>query len=240
MTKNAFINKVKRKLDRNGALPLNISNDTIEDIIEDSKKWFYDNYNESCNKFITLLPYALFTTEHFKKNRWIEFEDCVYSIYEFIENNMSRSFFYKDSINVLRHSIVNTVYYNGNYDIATFVAYMGLESVLENLNDNYIAFDWDFNKKRLYVIGHTPKTDVLIRGYTKVEDTTLFEDDFFRRYVEGQSYLAMGEILSFYDMPLPGGSSINPDVFTSKGEQMIEEVKEEVNEMVKPLWFIKF
>lgn len=239
MTKNEFINRIKRRIDRNRALPITLNNDEIEDIIIDAKNWFYDNYNDACHEFITIIPNSLFQTAHFQKERWIEFEDCIYSIYEFIEN---KHVFTLSGATILdsQRTIINTMHYTHSYDVTTYVANMAYESVLQNLNDNYISFSWDKNRRRAYVLGHTPKHDVIIKGYRKVPETALFEDDLFRMYVEGQSRIAIGEILSTFDFPLPGGVSIAADTYTSRGESMIDEVKETITDLIKPDWFMIF
>lgn len=241
MTKNEFINKIKRRIDRNKSLPITLGNEEIEDIIADALQWFYDNYNDACHEFLALLDKSIFETEHFKQNRWFEFDTCVYSIYSLTENTgfvYNRR--YMGAAGFVHQTIINTMYYTKTYDIVTYVANMAYESVLTNLNDNYISYSWDKNRRRVHVIGHTPRTDVIIRGYKKVPETSLFEDDLFRMYVEGQARIAIGEILGTYDFKLPGGVTINSDSYISRGESMIEEVKETVSDLIKPDWFFEF
>lgn len=241
MTRNSFINKIKRRIDRNQSLPVTLGNDEIEDIIIDAKNWFYDNYNDSCHEFITLVPIDVFNTEHFKVNRWIEFDDCVYSVYDVLEN---KNFVYSERFiggtGYIQHRIINTMYYTKTYDIITYVANLAYESVLSNLNDNYISFSWDKNSRRIHFLGHTPRTDLIIRGYKKIDETALFEDNLFSKYVEGEARIAIGEILSTYDFSLPGGVTLNADTYISRGESMIEQVKEDVNDLIKPDWFFVY
>lgn len=241
MTKNEFINRIKRRIDRNRSLPITLGNDEIEDIIIDSLNWFYDNYNDSCHEFISLIPKEVFNDPSFAKDRFIEFENCVYSIYEFLENKDNlylRRFI--GGMGTVQHTIINTMYFTKTYDIVTYVANLGYESVLENLNDNYISYSWDKNRRRAYILGRTPRTDVMIKGYMKIPETALFEDDLFRKYVEGQARIAVGEILSTYDFTLPGGVTISGDAYISRGEDMIEQVKEDINDLTKPDWFFNF
>ena len=240
MTKREFINKIKRRINRNNALPVNLSTDEIEDIIADSKEWFFDNYNDSLRQFIAVIPYSLFKTAHYKETRYVELDSCIYSINEFTEISNGGLFNYKSGAAFIRQNILNNIYYANNADIVSYVAYMGFESVLENLKDNYISFDWNKNEHRIHVLGHEPRTDVLIYGYKKLDETKLFEDDLFRQYVEGQSRIAIGEILSVYDFSLPGGVGINVDAYISKGETILEEVKETVLNLNTPLWFMTF
>jgi len=240
MTKQEFINRIKRRLDRNKSLPLTLGNDEIEDIIIDAKAWFYDNYNDSCYEFIALLPMELFKTDHFKNERWIEFEDCVYSVYEIFENKFNISNFRYGGSGFIQQTIINTMYYTKTYDIVSYVANMGYDSVLTNLSDKYISFNWEHNRRRLHIIGHDPNTDVLIKGYKKTPETALFEDNLFKKYVEGMARIAIGEILSTYDFKLPGGVTVNADAYTSRGESMVEEVKEDVQSLGSPNWFFEF
>jgi hypothetical protein len=241
MTKNEFINKIKKRIDRNRSLPVTLNNEVIEDIVEDAKGWFYDNYEDACYEFIGIIPLNLFNTEHFKTNRWIEFEPCIYSIYEFVENYDNAFTNYRlGGSGFLKEKIVNTLYYTKTYDIVSYVAYMGYDSVLSNLDDTYIDFDWEKSARRIHVNGHDPRTDIRIRGYKKVDETKLFEDNLFFKYVEGQARIAIGEILSTYEMPLPGNASIAADTYISRGETMVEKVEEDVNDLGKPLWFMNF
>ncbi len=242
MTRNEFINFIKRRIDRNKSLPLNLSNDELEDIIYQAKNWFYDNYNDSVYEFISLIPLELFQSEHFKQNKWVEFDECVYSVYEIFENR-SGSFFvnrFYGRPGFIQHVIVNTMYYTKTLDIVTYVANLGYEQVLKNLNDNYISFSWEKNKRRAHLIGHTPRYDVVVKGFKKVEETTLFEDDLFQKYVEGQARIALGEVLSFYDVKLPGNITINASSLIERGESMIEAIKEDIKDINKPDWFITF
>jgi len=241
MTKNEFINRIKRRIDRNRALPVTLDNDEIEDIIIDAKNWFYDNYNDAAYEFISLIPKEIFRDPKFNSDRYIEFESCVYSVYELLENrdNMYlRNFIGKSG--TIQNTIINTMNFTKTYDIATYVANLGYESVLSNLSNNYVSYSWDKNRRRAYFIGKTPRTDLMVKGYMKVPETALFEDDLFRTYVEGQARIAIGEILQTYDFTLPGGVQINGDGYISRGEEMIEKVREDVGDLNKPDWFFIF
>lgn len=241
MTRNEFINKIKRRVDRGKSLPITLGTEAIEDIIEESLGWFYDNYNDACTEFITLLPADLFKTEHFKSTRWIEFGECVYSVYDFIENRSSTMFNYRLSgSGLLREKIINTLYYTKTYDIVTYIAYLGYDAVLNNLKDNFVEFKWNKNQRRIHVTGHDPRYDMIVRGFSKVPDTALFEDNLFQKYVEGMVRIALGEVLSVYTLTLPAGASINADTYITRGESMIEEVKEDIKDLGAVNYMMEF
>jgi hypothetical protein len=241
MTKNEFINYIKRRIDRNKSLPITLGNDEIEDIIIDAKKWFYDNYNDACYEFITLIPHEIFRDPKFITDKYIEFGECVYSVYELFENKGNMySVSRLRTLGSVNQMIVNTLQFTKTYDIVTYVANMAYESVLTNLTDKYISYSWNKNNRRAHIIGKTPRTDLVVKGYMKVEETALFEDDLFRKYVEGQARIAIGEILSMYDFQLPNVTSINADSYISRGEEMIDAVKEDVANLIQPDWFMHF
>ncbi len=83
-------------------------------------------------------------------------------------------------------------------------------------------------------------SNVLIKGYQKIEENFLFDDYYFIEYVLAESKKQLGRMLGQFQYNLPGGVTINFDMLRSEGDERLKEVKQEIKDNTQPDFFLTF
>lgn len=242
MTRNEFILQIKDEIKGSCALPYSIPDREINRIIDQSKKWFFINYNESVESKYYVVNKELFNTPEFKSARSIKLPDCVVAVTEVKEISGGGRLFSADP------DFTDTKYFASEIFLSPFqsddlvmrtaqYAYWDLSKAffLE-----VVAHDFNQNTSRLNIKGRTPKKNLFIDTYVQIPEENLFEDWYFIRFVTATVKKALGRILGFFEYNLPGGVSINVADIKSEGEEELRELKEEIDSQNSPDWFFMF
>jgi hypothetical protein len=99
-----------------------------------------------------------------------------------------------------------------------------------------IAYDYNKNTKLLGVLGHTPKTNAVVRVFKKLEYDKLFEDEMFQRYVRAHAKVRLSHMLQTFNYTLPGGVTVNYQNIVTTAEKEMEDVKAMMKGENTPDW----
>ena len=103
-----------------------------------------------------------------------------------------------------------------------------------------MRFDFNFNTHRLKILGRDPKKNLFLQTYVTIEESKLYDDWYFQRWVTAQSKLSLARILGFFTFNLPGGVAINAGDMKAEGEAELEMLKTKIDEENSPDWFYQF
>ncbi len=111
------------------------------------------------------------------------------------------------------------------------------QDALSTFSKNTLKFSFDHNSKRFEILTSNDKNLILeTKAHTPQE--FLFTDPLFIKYVTGQAFTELGMKLKFDTITLAGNSTINGDVFYERGTALVTEVKETIDKMKTPTFFI--
>ena len=240
MTEAQFINEVQSELSGSGSLPLVLEEPEIKRIINQTSRWFFENYGPAVETQHFVVEKNSFNNPEFKKSRSLILPDCVVSVYQFKEingigrlGNIDRDF----AEDRLIASEIFLSSFHGD-DLVMRTAQYQYFDLARAFFLEQIAYDFNRNTHRLKVLGRDPKFDMYIETYSKIPMDKLYDDYYFLRYVTAQSKVSLARILGMYQFPLPGNVTINADMLRSEGETELEWIKQRIDEENTPDWFM--
>lgn len=239
MTRNEFILQIKDEIKGSCALPYSIPDREINRIIDQSKKWFYRNYNDAVESQYYVVPRDQFKLPEFKSNRTIKLPDCVVAVTEVKEITGGGRLFSSDpdfSDNRYFASEIFLAPFQSD-DLVLRTAQYAYWDLSKAFFLELIAHDFNQNTGKLKIKGRDPNKNVFIDTYIEIPEEDLFEDWYFIRFVTATVKKALGRILGFFEYNLPGGVTINVQDIKSEGEEELQELKEEIDSQNSPDWF---
>lgn len=239
MTKNELIQTVLRELDSSFALPVQIQPAEIERNIEQTSRWFYENYRDSVETQYYIIKADQFELPDFKANRTIMMPDCVVSVFEVKEITGAGLLGIVDRDFADNKLIASEIYlspFTGDsltYRIAQYQFYDLTKAFFMDL----IRFDFNRRTLKLKILGRDPRRDLFIQTYVKIPDDKLYDDYYFYRYVTAKSKLSLARQLSFFDFNLMGGIKINVSDLRSEATEEIAKIETEIDSQNTPDYF---
>lgn len=242
MTEAQFIDEIQSEMTGSGSLPIVLEEIEIKRIIDQSSRWFYENYGDAVETTHYVIDKKSFNNPQFKSNRQIILPDCVVSVYQFKEingvgrlGNIDRDF----AEDRLIASEIFLSSFHGD-DLVMRTAQYQYFDLSKAFFLEQIAYDFNRNTHKLKVLGRDPKFDMYIQAYTKIPLDNLYDDYYFLRYVTAKSKISLARILGLYQFPLPGGVQVNADMLRSEGETELEWVLTKIDEENQPSWFFMY
>ena len=242
MTRAELIQLVNDEITGSGSLPYSVPEREAERVINQSLIWFYQNYQYAVENQYYVIESRWFQDPEFVKTRSILLPDCVVSVYECNEisgggrlGTIDRDF----SDNRLLAAEIYLAPFASD-DLVLRTAQYSYWDLTKAFILERIRFDFNFNTHRLKILGRNPKRNVFLQTYAKIEETRLYDDWYFQRWVTATCKMSLARILGFVTFNLPGGYTINSDTLRDEGKEEIEQLKQKIDEENSPDWFFQF
>ncbi len=242
MTIDELVELTQDELTVSSGLPNSISPKEIERIIKNAERWFYINYKNSVETDFYVVPHSYFSEEEFTSRRYIQMPDCVMSIIDFREIRGGSRIGIVDR-DITENKIIASELFLSPVigdDLVLRTAQYAYWDLTKAYFLDTIAFSFNQNSKRIKILGRNPRTNVIIKCYSKVPQEDLYEDDLFIRWVFAKSKIQLGFMYSLYTFQLPSGVSINGSLLKDAGEKELQEVKEQIDKENPPSWFLLY
>jgi hypothetical protein len=225
---NEFINSIDSDLTIDGSLPLSIPKKTIMRIIKNAKKWFYKNYELSLEEGYL---YVAVNDTAFVCDNYLVVDESIEAIYGVHPVN-GKGFNHAD-FSFTRLAMLDYHKSSGGGNSVDYYVAKNMELDMKKfLFGKRISFDYNSNTQRLFVRGWRPNEGGLICDcFIKIPDAKLFDDGYFFRYVLAMSKITVARLMGTITMPLVGGASIDFSLIQSEGENDLEKIKEEIENM---------
>ena len=227
MTEKELIEDINDDITFSGSLPYGLPEKEIKRIITNDSRYFWDNWKHAVESKYLLLPTELFSNPSFKKMRQIQLPDCVQFVVDFKEAKGGSIFATIDRDFAEQKFIGSEIFltpFIGESIMYRTVMFSFLDLTKSMLLDT-IAYDYNKNTKLLGVIGRTPATSAVLRVFTKIESSKLFEDELFQRYVRAHAKVRLSHMLQTFNYNLPGGVTVNYQNIVVAAEKEMEDVK---------------
>lgn len=230
MTENALIQDVNAELTYSCGLPQTLPVAEIKRVIDRSANWFYDQYSRAVEKRYLYLSKDIFTTSSFKEFREITLPDCIRYIGELREIRGGSIFGTIDRDFSTTKFIGSEVFLNigAGEGLAHRTVMFSFLDLAKSFILETVAFSYNKNTHKLFIMGHTPKLDVVALVFKNIEREALYDDDYFQRFVRAEAKIRLGNMLGTYDYTLAGGIRLNVDRIISNGEKELQEIKDAI------------
>lgn len=234
---------VKNEITVGGQLPLKITDEELNRIINNETEQVYTLYREAITNRYVILPYYLFQTESFRKNRTFQFPKCVTGIQEFKEMKSNTMFFGLETGDrditfekALQADIWMNI--NGGDLIASKTIQWSVWDQMKNFILKDIQFKFNPITHRLLVLGHDPQKNVFVNFFVKVAQEEIWEDPWVRKWICAKAKKQMAKVLGLFTATLLGGVQINYQLLQTEADAEITECKEWFDKCNVPDWFI--
>lgn len=242
MTQSEFVQQIQAEITISGSLPVVLPEAEIIRVVEQTSRFFYDEYQYSVQRQSFVIQKAHFNNSQFTNARTIKLPEEVVSVIEFKEitgvgrlGNIDRDF----AEDRLIASEIFLSSFHGDDLVMRTATYQYFDLAKAFFLDR-IGYDFNKNTKLLKVTGRTPKFDVFLEAQVKIPSDRLYDDWYFLRYCTAQAKISYARLLGAYQYNLPGGIQVNADMFRSEGEAEIEKILQQIDERNVPDWFMIF
>lgn len=242
MTLDELIDLTQDELTVSSGLPNSISPKEIERIIKNAERWFFINYKNAVETDFYVIPHSYFGTDEFTSRRYIQMPDCVMSIIDFREIRGGSRIGIVDR-DITENKIIASELFLSPVigdDLVLRTAQYAYWDLTKAYFLDTIAFSFNQNSKRVKVLGRNPRTNVIVKCYSKVPQEDLYNDDLFIRWVFAKSKIQLGFMYSLYTFQLPSGVAINGSILKDAGEKELQDVKDQINNENPPSWFLLY
>jgi hypothetical protein len=241
MTKYEFIQMIKDELTVACALPYNLPEMEYERIIKQARNWFRSHYEEATEFRYYIIENATFKTAGFKTDRTIILPDCIMAVTDTkeLKSNGSTGWGSDFSLDrMLAHELyINNSEITGD-DLVMQTAYSSFVDLTKAFFLDRISYQFNEHSHKLIIKGRDPKYHVVLETYVDIQEEFLYDDWYFQRYCTAMSKISLGRMLGLFDFNLPGGVSINNDIYTSEGNDELADIKTQIDDKQPPDWFL--
>lgn len=228
MTHRELLDDITDEITFSGSLPYNLPEKELNKILSNAKLYFYDNWKYSLEPKYLVIPLQVFAAKQFLNSRTITMPDCVAFIHMCKEmtgggsiwGTMDRDF---SDDKILGSEIMLTPFTGDALVYRTIMmSFMDLTKQF-TLNGN-VQYNFNKNTKRLSILGHTPRYNIVIKAMVKIQDDDMYNDEMFQRYVRAKSKLRLSDMLSSFEFNLPGGIKINYTTMSAAATKEFDKV----------------
>ena len=86
----------------------------------------------------------------------------------------------------------------------------------------------------LQILGRTPRVDLYLLVWRRIDDERLYENELFQRYVRAKAKIRTFEMMSVVQFKLPGNFTYNYQEMKNEADKEIEAVKKVIEEENPP------
>lgn len=225
-----------------GVITINVSDEQLEDCINDSVKWAQEFLDEG--NFLTIIAHKI--TQEDLDNNYFQLNESILGVKDVLYENGSSSQMFTVSymtkvgmIDAISHPLGGL----SNYYFMKFNL-----SQLDMLINPEKPFRYDYNTNRLYVDinwsgVYNEETYIVFVAYVAVDpdvDTNLWNNNFLKKYCTARIQRQWGLNLSKYSgISLPGNTTVNGEKILSEANEELERLQKEVEQYASnpsPMW----
>lgn len=230
MTQKEMLKWLKNEVTMSGTINISITDAEYERIMDKEILMVYQLYPVAAKHQFFIIHPQQFRTPEFRRNRTIQFPDCVLQVSRFEE---------------MRNR--NMIYGFADPDFAfnkTFMADMWIGSMMNLDSTMFRTLQWSIadqlkqftliDIKHVYneadhtllVTGHDPHVPVYCEVYTKVPATELYDDPWVRQWIAAKCKLNVAKTIGTFTSNLIGGVTVNYNIYTEEANNDINDCKE--------------
>ena len=241
MTRKELVAWLKDEVTLSGALAINLPEAEYERIIDREVKAVYELCPEAVKTAWTIIKREWFYRPEFRKNRTIQFPDCVIAVTKFQEMKRRNSMFGINDPDFSFNRAFMADLWLGSQMNMDSVAFRTIQWGLWDQLKTFILVDirhrWNWIDKTLVVLGHDPTVNVYCQLAVKVAEQDLFNDYWVRKWIAAHCKLQANKLMTLFTTQVIGGVTINMSAYTEEANKDIDECKEKWKDNNTIGWF---
>ena len=243
MTKQELTQMVVDELTNSGSLDLPVNTKEIERIIEAEKKYVHREWRDTVELRYGYISVDAFRRPEFKASRTIQLPPCVWGVQEFREIKDSARLFGINDPDLNFDRVMNSDLYLSGPFMSDIITSRTISYSFFDLARSFtlydIGFKFNVNTKRLTITGHDPLNPVLILCFVEIDDSSLYDDYYFQRWVIARTKRQIHRVLKTYEGSLLGQIQLT-SMYEEQGKTEMDEIKEAIDKRNMPDWFLMF
>lgn len=237
-----FLRTINDELTVACLIPITLPKQRVLGIIEEAKKWFYKNYEDSVEEQYYVLDKENYHTDSFKKTKSVVLPKGIISVFGVHEVQSdyqlnasgltNQSGLGKgDDFNARKFMMEQTLRHGDNGEkLMMYVIHEKYYDMVKELVDDRISYYYNRLTRRFSFKGEIPEKSCVLAVYNAIDDASLFTDEIFYRYVVAQCKRQLSRVMGTFQYQLPGNIEINYDLLREEGAEELENIKTEIKE----------
>lgn len=225
-----FFNRVASEVTQTCALPLNIPQDRLPEIVYQAAQWFWEHNDYACEERYFRIPYNSIVHDQNKLNKVVQLPNQIFAIFGVHKLNSE----YSISGSLRDFSTESLIYnlnmYNNNFrqenTLTNAVATLYEIDTFDQLTNPPISYNYNRYSSKLVLLGDLGVTDIVIQSWVRCCIEDLYNSYQFFQLCVAFVKRALGNIYGTFEFKLPGGVTINYDKIASEAQEEIEQIKE--------------
>lgn len=230
----AFIRYVNRQINQNSALGIELPFESLYDVIVDAAMYFWEWDDDATQEEVIGLPSSevqkymqggLSGTAKVPLPEWVGF------ITRLIPARVSWGNAYNDAfrISMLQNYQGYMGGIGGSYDIKVSDVIVNMFEVSMYNSVMYHGIRYDYNNtNHILNISGSKNYDITLVVERRLDFPALYNNRLFKKYVVGQAFINMSNIVGTFNFELPNGATINYDKLEALGDKRVESVESEL------------
>ncbi|WNN12432.1 neck protein [Chryseobacterium phage MA9V-2] len=247
----AFLQKIQNMITINGQLPFQVPIDNIPIVVEQAAEWYFRHCEDAVEiKWLMIdtndlrrngnfnldirLPHRILSVNQVKGiNPNTSFTMMPYSYnlaFRYETMFMTAAAWSNTSVGGYAMNAINKVYSNRFYDnIGDSMIAIQAQGDINSIFSKHYYHSYNRNSRTLRFLSDVPTSNIVLEVYERLCLQDLYDDDRFTRYVVGMCLKNITRILRVFGFKMPGGIEIDPSEYKEWGQELIDEVKEELD-----------
>ena len=206
MTRQEVVKYIKDEITISGAININVSDAEINRIIDRDIRIIRQINPMNVGKSFTVISNRVWYQPEFRRNRIIQFPECVRGIFDFYERLFLSDIWMGGTMNaeVLTQRVVGYSFWD---QMKQFIV-------------RDIQFSWNEPLHQLLVTGRDVKQNVFCGIYVDNPEEVLFNDGYVLQYLSGSCYLRVAPLIGTFQTNLLGNVTVNTQYYTETGNKI--------------------
>lgn len=232
---------LKDEVTMSGTINISLSDKEYERVLLKETNMIYELYPEAIKYDFCIIHHNVFYTPEFRKNRLIQFPECVLSVIKFEEmRRRNQMFGIADPDFSFNRTFQSDMWMGPHMSMDTVMFRTIQWSVwdqLKQFNLVDIKHKWNREKHTLLVTGHDPQTHVFCEVATKVDGPDLWEDPWVKQWIAAKCKLQVAKKLGTFTVTQIGGVTVNTNLYTEEANNDLTDCKEHWKDMQQADFF---
>jgi hypothetical protein len=230
MTKDLFIDSIVDEISEGNELDISPKPDRIEKIIDQAKRYFYQNSMDAHQTEYMVISKALMETPLYKSRGIIKLPSCVRSILSLEETGADWiNYNVNPDYKKVNYSYLNAAF-TGDSDSMVYAISAGMyfDFVRTNFIVKTVGFSYSGLTNYLNIQSRSQLRGLVAQAAIDIPVEKLFELNQFFRYCVGLCRKSIGRIYSVSELKLLGRSGFNITAIKEDGNDEVKEIRDAI------------
>lgn len=236
-----MIQWLKDEVTMSDSINLSLTDKEFSRVIDKETNMIYELYPEAIKYDFVIIHHSVFYQPEFRKNRIIQFPDCVLSVIKFEEMRRRNQMFGIADPDFSFNRTFQADMWMGPHMSMDTVLFRTIQwSVWDQLKQfNLVDINhiWNRTTHQLYVKGHDPETHVYCQVAVKVEPQKLWEDPWVKQWIAAKCKLQIAKKIGTFTVTQIGGVTVNTNLYTEEANNDLTDCKEHWKDMQQADFF---